>query len=473
MNEVPRHVREKAAAMGHAKPPRGYLPDPLQIVNGSWAFVAVGPDSIHRPPIPITEPTGATARLDGKRLTAAATDATPDEPARLVRLTELTPTMARDYPDPPHDILPGLPLQEFGLLAAEPKAGKSFLAALMALAVATGKDIGNGIRPEYPDGKRVLFATMEENRARLLRRLAAMIEHYGLNESPYSDRLRNFQFAARGDTRWLPVSLDQVDPAAEAIYAAIHASRAKLAILDPLAQFQVEESNEVLHAFGGRLGELSEALGCCTVVVHHLRKQSTSTPNEEITLDSIRGGSALTAAARFVLALRRGEDGQRTLINLAASHGPDTQENHWQIESRLMRNGAVGVPVKWTPTGPTEGLDENAVRAALASACELPPERRRIGIQAHSNWIGVPIGLALDLDTGSGRAKNKTPAQRASAARVLRLLEIWETQELLGREMARRSKGQEIEVYCAGPRLQTTPKPPIPQVAQVDENNNM
>ena len=54
MTEIPADVRAKAQAMGHTAAPQGYLPDPLQIVNGSWAFVAVGPDSIHRPPIPIT-----------------------------------------------------------------------------------------------------------------------------------------------------------------------------------------------------------------------------------------------------------------------------------------------------------------------------------------------------------------------------------------------------------------------------------
>lgn len=396
---------------------------------------------------------GPTARAQSSPTSTPAPR--PGVPVREIRVKELTADDLINYPDPPRDILPGMPLGEFGLLTAEAKAGKSFLAALMALAVATGEDLGNTLAPEYPGGSRVLFVTLEESEPRLLRRLAAICEHYGLLDDDTAPLLSNLRISARGDTVWPAVSIGQMDDAVDVIRNTIATHRAKFVVLDPLAQFQVEESNEVLHAFGGRLNEAAIDHDCCIVLVHHMRKRIAA--NEEITLDSVRGGGALVAAARFVLALTRGDDGRRTLLNLGASHSADSGETHWRIVSRHMRNGDVGVPVKWTASDAEAGLDKTDIRAALLHACALPPESRKVGVQSRDGWIGLAVAEQLQFDIGAGLlVREKTPQQRAAYSRVKNLLANWESEELLTRETIKRENSADQDVYCAGPRL-TTP----------------
>ena len=153
---------------------------------------------------------------------------------RKINWRQLTLDDLVNYPDPPPEILPGMPCGEFGVLAAAPKSGKSFLAALMGLAVATGRGLTNELAPDNQKGLPVLFCTFEEGQVRLLRRLAAAAEHYGLINDP---GIANFRFSARGDNSWAPVSgVDDVPDAVAAIRREIVASGARFAILDPLSQ---------------------------------------------------------------------------------------------------------------------------------------------------------------------------------------------------------------------------------------------
>ena len=172
-----------------------------------------------------------------------------------------------------------------------------------------------------------------------------------------------------------------------------------------------------------------------------------------MTLDDVRGGSALGAASRFNIGLVRVGDRQITQLSLGESHRAEAEEVHWEIYERPMRNGTVGVLVEFEPESVMDqfgGVTE--VAKAIRKAADAPHLQRREGqTAAGDTWFGCGLAKALGQDIGP--KGKRSPKQKAQAHGIAQLITACESQELLTRVEAQDAKRNPIHVFAEGPKL--------------------
>lgn len=104
----------------------------------------------------------------------------------------------------------------------------------------------------------------------------------------------------------------------------------RLIVLDSLAASHRQRENDAaMHGLLVQLQVIAERQKCCILIIHHLRKEDAKNPRTEVTLDDMRGSTAIGAALLSVLALDRpdkDDPGNRRLrvvkANLALEPSP-------------------------------------------------------------------------------------------------------------------------------------------------------
>jgi hypothetical protein len=191
------------------------------------------------------------------------------------------------------------------LLAGKPKMGKSWLALALALSVAGGSSLIEGVTVQQGG---VLYLGLEDTERRLRDRLRLLLgDHYppeGLElvtSCPRLDLGGRQHIAA-----WL-----EAHP------------QARLVVVDTLALVRTpprtraslyQEDYDALRA----LKYLADARRISLLVVHHLRKGSAEDP-----LDEISGSTGLTGAADALLVLQRTRGQSEALLHVT---GRDVEE---------------------------------------------------------------------------------------------------------------------------------------------------
>ena len=187
-----------------------------------------------------------TARLP-KTITADALLATPIPPVKW--------------------IIPGLLPAGLAIFAGPSKAGKSWLTLWLCLQISQGKSVwGREIEP-----RTVLYFSLEDTLGRLQERLYQLVD---AEEDP--ERLI-LQTESHGIGQGLE----------EQIVSFIHAyPDISLIVIDTLQKVRKTERNGSMYANDyrdiGALKELADKYGICILLVHHLRKQSSSDPYDQI-----------------------------------------------------------------------------------------------------------------------------------------------------------------------------------------------
>lgn len=227
-----------------------------------------------------------------RELVAAAPEWVPTQNSTLLPVLRrpITFTAAQlecmELPEPRHAVQ-GLLSEGLGLLAGKPKAGKSWLALNLAVAVASG---GKALRTIEVDRGEVLYAALEDSPRRLKGRLAKVLQ--GASAPPgltfATDWARFDDGGAEQLDDWLNRHPD-----------------ARLVILDTLAKVRPARarngnSYDEDYAHLGAIKAVADAHKVCVLVIHHLRKMFSDDP-----LDLISGTLAIAGAADSILILQR------------------------------------------------------------------------------------------------------------------------------------------------------------------------
>ncbi|MDY5411792.1 MAG: AAA family ATPase [Gemmiger sp.] len=187
-----------------------------------------------------------TSRLP-KTITAGALLATPIPPVKW--------------------IIPGLLPAGLAIFAGPSKAGKSWLTLWLCLQISQGKSVwGREIEP-----RTVLYFSLEDTLGRLQERLYQLVD---AEEDP--ERLI-LQTESHGIGQGLE----------EQIVSFVHTyPDISLIVIDTLQKVRKSDQNGSMYANDykdiGALKELADKYGICILLVHHLRKQSSSDPYDQI-----------------------------------------------------------------------------------------------------------------------------------------------------------------------------------------------
>ena len=164
-------------------------------------------------------------------------------------------------------IIPGLLPAGLAIFAGPSKAGKSWLTLWLCLQISQGKSVwGREIEP-----RTVLYFSLEDTLGRLQERLYQLVD---AEEDP--ERLI-LQTESHGIGQGLE----------EQIVSFIHTyPDISLIVIDTLQKVRKADRNGSMYANDykdiGALKELADKYGICILLVHHLRKQSSSDPYDQI-----------------------------------------------------------------------------------------------------------------------------------------------------------------------------------------------
>ena len=204
-----------------------------------------------------------------------------------------------------------LPLGVVGLLAAGGGTGKSFLTLQLAISVATGIPF---LGIEVTDPGAVLLICAEDERDELHRRVWRIIqlmrEGLGFTESD-DELLRERLFIASrvGEDNLMTQVIEgiaerrsigeQIRLTAEQIPAL------KLIGLDPIVRFRGGDENNNDHAtrFVEAVETLRAATGATIWLAHHMNKEGLRVGAERLSVESLRGASALFDGVRWAAAM--------------------------------------------------------------------------------------------------------------------------------------------------------------------------
>ena len=325
------------------------------------------------------------------------------------------------------------------LTAARGGTGKSSLALVEALAMATGFPL-HGIAP-IGGPKRVAYWNGEDGVDELQRRIAAICKYFMFDEHAVGDRL----FIDSG--REMPIKLATMDggtfkiadPVVDQLIAAIDARGLDVFIVDPyVASHGVSENDTVMQdQIVKKWGLIGERTNVAIGLVHHNRK-ALSGPQAQI--EDFRGASSIIDAARVRRSLNNmteqqakdaGVNPDRKNFYVSADlsrsnlQPPATALTWYELESVDLNNATatqesdhIGVPVPWEykrlAEAPATPEQERGVLDAVKKR-----ERWRVDMQS-PEWIGHPIVAALGLLPDD--IKGKTNMAKAHRQRVATMI---------------------------------------------------
>lgn len=266
----------------------------------------------------------------------------------------------RKSPPPEQWLIQGfIPLGVPGSLVGRPNCGKSMFSLQLCVAVAAGVPFLGHPGVGEPSG--VLYVSMEDDFSALHRRLSRLADHTGL-------RLKRKQ--KRRVSRNLRILCPELRYGTAALTLAVNRDYlirecrslpggARLVVLDTQsALFEGDENSTAdASAFWADCQAISQETGATVLVLHHVRKASSSdrleTRNliERLNPENTRGSSSIEGRARFVLTMASllpkeaskvglsEEEAQReAFVVLSSGKQNDAAKGNWL----LLERGAPG-----------------------------------------------------------------------------------------------------------------------------------
>lgn len=330
-------------------------------------------------------------------------------------------------------------------LVAPGGAGKSSLAMVEAVAMASGKELLAGERPVRP--LRVWVHNAEDDLLEMQRRLAATLQHFGMTNADLNGNLfmtsgrdMKLQFARMG--RNAP---EIVPGVVDALVERARLEKLDVIFLDPLGALHTlpENSNEAANMLSGALREIAHRADVAVIVLHHTGK-AAATDMDAAGAGASRGASAFVDAARVVRQVVRMTEKEATDFGIAKADRRDylrvengkanlarAEGGRWlRMVDVALQNGMglwphgdrVGVSERWSPPTlqPGTASDLALVQNAIGTATTPPRADIRSG-----EWAGYLIAQTLGLNVGPSKAADKTAEEAAAYARVRGMLDTW------------------------------------------------
>jgi hypothetical protein len=307
--------------------------------------------------------------------------------------------------------------------------GKTALEIAEALSMVSGKAL-LGVKTEQ---LRVWLWSLEDPRDEMKGRIQAAGKHYGLTKADIGDRL--FLDSGREQSLVIAEAVRNgfaiCRPVVDALIAQLKEREIDVLIIDPFVSCHrvTENDNNAIDGVTKEWARVADAANCAVELVHHVRKGE-----QEITVESARGGGSFGDACRMVRVINRmtkeeadkaGVDNHRLYFrtyidknNLA----PPAETSEWyKLVSVDLGNGpfgpnvvggdSIGVVDNWYWPDATQdltGRDFEAVAFAIRKG------NWRADVQA-KDWVGWAIAKALGHDLN----------RRADKAKVKQLIAYW------------------------------------------------
>ncbi len=207
---------------------------------------------------------------------------------------------------------------QLALMVAPPGVGKSTLVITQGIAICTGKNLTG---QDVHEAGNVWIHNNEDDLDELKRRVAAVLQHYGV---PFSDIKEKLALTSGADRQFIVAKTDRNgsvirQPDVAACVEQIRKYNIKVFIVDPFAEtHEVEEnSNEQIKIVAQLYREIARLGDCAVLLVHHTAKPPQgSSEGHAGNMNTARGASALTGVARIVQTLfgMSARDGEKFAI---------------------------------------------------------------------------------------------------------------------------------------------------------------
>ena len=287
--------------------------------------------------------------------------------------------------------------------------GKTSLAIVEALAIVTGRELlGEPIKERTS----VWIINLEDDGGEMRLRIAAAMRYYSISHADISTGEHRLYMDAE-DTIQITLAMETREGLVENTQLIAHMRekiierKVGLVMMDPFVSTHAinENSNPHVQAVVAMMRKLTRECGCGLDVVHHLRKGS---PNEDATIDSVRGAGALIGAARCARVINKitkedaiemgvPENQALGLFRVDAGKNNLSKPVETSIYRRLVSvqldNGEnIGVATAFTLPDLWDGLTTPVVNAILTTIDKgIDGERYSIRPQDKKRWVGTVI----------------------------------------------------------------------------------
>lgn len=192
-------------------------------------------------------------------------------------------------------------IRKFVSLTVSPGGlGKSSLALVEAICMASGRELLKDCEVHEPEPLRVWYWNGEDPQEETQRRVVAIAKHYGLTPDDFAPRLftdsGREQAIVLGQIIKGEIGLD--NDLFVQIEQSMIANRIDVLILDPFVSSHRmgENDNNAIDAVIKRLGTLADRTNAAVEIIHHVRKPSKSEDTTDV--NDARGASALIGGVR-------------------------------------------------------------------------------------------------------------------------------------------------------------------------------
>jgi hypothetical protein len=308
--------------------------------------------------------------------------------------------------------------------------GKSSLIATEVLAMVSGANL-LGVQPH--GRSRVWLWNLEDPLEEIARHLQAAALRFNLNPTDVEGHL----WVDSGREQRLVTAVSARDgvvilePVIAGLVAEINDRQLDVLIIDPFVSSHEasENDNPAMDRIVKAWGRVAQLGNCAIELVHHARKNTSG--DTEITVESSRGGKALTDGCRSVRVLNRMTEGEaekagienhrlhfRTYVD-KGNLAPPAEKSEWfKLESVDLGNGtnggfgdSIGVVVPWEWPDAFAGVTGDAVQSVFDA---INSGSWRDDVQS-PEWVGKAVAKAMKLNLD----------ERADKARAKSLIKIW------------------------------------------------
>jgi RecA-family ATPase len=306
--------------------------------------------------------------------------------------------------------VPGLTMLGHMTVIVSPGAvGKSSFGIAASVAVALGRD---DMIPGYDRVKQgnVLLVNGEDDQHELDRRLAGVLQEYGIEPGELAGRL--FLQSFYGSTPRLAEYDKREDkvrpgPLFQELIAFCLEHDIRLIIIDPLIGFHgaPENMNEAMEQVSAILRAVAHETGAALMVMHHTRKTGGNSEAHAGDQESGRGASALIWAARIAKTLARMAKDTAKQRKLDWGVGLDLR----RIDDAKANYARANEDAVWFRMKSTRIANDETVPVPVAFdmsklAAELEVDKEEAGKKALENQLNE-VGETLAKKTNAGHGK--------------------------------------------------------------------
>lgn len=341
------------------------------------------------------------------------------------------------------------------VLASAGGVGKTSMQIVEALAICTGKPL---LLEDVKEQGRVWLINLEDPMEELQRRVLAAMKHYNIKPEDVRGRLfldagRDFQIKFTTQTRDGIVANDAL---IDHMIEKVKENDICFISIDPwvAANDISENDNTAMNEAVSKARLVADKTDCGICLVHHIRKSN----GEEVTVDHIRGASALIGAARAARVINRvtEEEAMRLGVKPEEARGifrvdnakanltlPALKATYRQMQTVELPNGdKLGAAAAFAMPDLFDGISTKDVmrvqREVGRAAGDGTPMRQ--SMQANE-WAGHIIGDMLGINTS-----NKSGKGRMSS-----ILKKWVENNVLQIENQPSGRnGRDVPVYIVG-----------------------